>query len=264
MKLQGKTVVVTGAAGGIGLATARACLGAGARVHLTDVDPRVVAVAAELGPVARGHAHDVRDPAAWEALRAATGAVDVLVNNAGVCIGGPSDELPLEAWRQSVDVNLWGPIHGIRACLPDMLARGQGVIVNVASVAGLMAFPMMGPYCTSKFALLGLSEALAVELAGRGIQVCTVCPGAVRTQLLAKSQIALPGKAREVIDKLIERLATPPERMAADIVAAIQDGRPLLVAAGTMWPLYALHRAAPGLYGWLFRATTKLATRAGR
>jgi hypothetical protein len=264
MRIRNSISLVTGAAGGIGLATARTLLDRGARVHLADVDPAVLETARGLGPAARGHLLDVTDETAWRALaaelQAAGERLDILVNNAGVCIGGPLDELPLSAWRTSLEVNLWGPLHGIQAFLPGMLARGQGCLVNVASVAGLVAFPMMGPYCASKFALVGLSEALAIELHGRGVQVCTVCPGAVRTRLLAKSSIALPGKSKELIDRLVERLATRPEALAKDIAAAIEDGRPLLIAAGSMWPLVLLQRASPDLYAWLFRAATRLAT----
>lgn len=170
----GKVVVITGAASGIGRALARAFSEKGARLHLVDIDADgVKSVAAELQAAA--HALDCTRAKAMGSLAdeifSAEGRVDVLCNNAGVVCGGPVEEIPLKDWRWSVDVNLWGVIHGIRAFVPKMIEQGgESHIVNTASMAGLVPFPFVAPYVASKFAVAGLSEALDCELAPRGIR----------------------------------------------------------------------------------------------
>ena len=185
--------MVTGAASGIGFAIAQALAGEGVRVLMTDVDAdRVEAATAEVrahGGMVRGVDVDVRDPRALE--RAADLAVDhfgalhIAVNNAGVVNGGPIWELPLEDWRQVLDVNLWGVIHGLRAFVPRIIAAGEGHVVNIASMAALVPHAGVGPYTVSKHGVLGLSEVLKAELDATGlpIGVSVVFPGMIRTAM---------------------------------------------------------------------------------
>jgi NAD(P)-dependent dehydrogenase (short-subunit alcohol dehydrogenase family) len=163
-------------------------------VVLTDVDgPAVAAAAADLagddptGSVT-GEAVDVRDA---DAVRAAVhgvvarhGRIDLLFNNAGISMGGPTHELTQAHWDRIIDVNLRGVVHGVLAAYPQMVAQGHGHIVNTASAAGLAAPPLVVPYSTTKHAVVGLSLGLRPEAAGRGVRVSVLCPGTVETGIL--------------------------------------------------------------------------------
>jgi NAD(P)-dependent dehydrogenase (short-subunit alcohol dehydrogenase family) len=271
--LRDRVAVVTGAGSGIGQATAGALCRRGAVVHLVDIEAdRVRRACDELvgaGHRAAWHRADVTVAPDLErvarAVVEAEGRVDILHNNAGVCCGGPVASIPLADWRWSVDVNLWGVVNGLRAFLPRMLARGRGGhIVNTASMAGLVGLPFVAPYCATKFAVVGLSECLAAELAPAGIRVTVVCPGAVRTRVLQSARLQLPGRYRQRIERLLERRSASPEAVARRIVRAVERGHFLVVVAGDMAPLWWLKRLSAGLYQRLWgSATTVLLRRAG-
>jgi gluconate 5-dehydrogenase len=186
--LANRTVLVTGGARGLGRAVAEASIAAGATVCIADLADTAIA-AKEIGAV--GVDIDVADvdsvnagvAAAIEAL----GPVDVLVNNAGISgLGDPKPllETPLEEWNAILGVNLQGPYLMARACAPGMLERGDGVIVNIASVASTMILRGRGPYCVSKAALAHFTKALAAEYAGRGLRVTALGPGWMDTPFI--------------------------------------------------------------------------------
>ncbi|HUU03183.1 MAG TPA: SDR family NAD(P)-dependent oxidoreductase [Myxococcota bacterium] len=266
--LRDRVVVVTGAASGIGLATARAFARQGSRVHLVDLNADRLKDAARGITVALANAHvvDCSDGQAVAGLAdeifSAEGRVDVLHNNAGVCCGGPACSIPLDDWRLSIDVNLWGVIHGVRAFVPRMIEAGGGHVINTASMAGLIGLPFVAPYCASKFAVVGLSESLALELAAHNIQVTTVCPGAVRTNVLDGGRLELPGDWLGRIKSLVARHGADPEQVAAQIVDAVRAKRGMLTpAAGGMLPMWLLKRLSNGLYARLGRLISGLADR---
>jgi len=194
VKLQDKVAVVTGAAGGIGLAVATAFVEAGMRVVLADLDEptlraevdRLAAAGAEVA----GHVVDVTDAAAVEELAGVVverfGALHVAVNNAGIVVTARSWELALEDWRRTIDVNLWGVIHGIRAFVPRILATGErGHVVNTGSMASVAPQANLAAYTATKHAVLGISDCLREELvvAGAPVGVTVVMPGMVRTRM---------------------------------------------------------------------------------
>ena len=191
--LDGRVAVVTGAASGIGFAIAREFAREGVKVLMTDVNTDALAAAtAEVrrhGGVAEGLETDVRDPQAME--RAAARAVDrfgalhIAVNNAGIVNGGPMWDLSLEDWHQVIDVNLWGVIHGVRAFVPRIIEAGTGHVVNVASMAAMVAHAGIGPYTVAKHGVVGLSEVLKEEFAAAGlpIGVSVVFPGMFKTAM---------------------------------------------------------------------------------
>jgi NAD(P)-dependent dehydrogenase (short-subunit alcohol dehydrogenase family) len=269
--LTGLTALVTGAGSGIGRATSMMLAREGVRVHAVDIDPaRTDSVAAEIagsGHAAEGHAVDVADPVAVsglaDALHARGERIDILVNSAGILATGPVEEIALAEWQRVFGVNLFGAVHTIRAFAPRMLERGAGHIVNVASLAGLVPFPCVVPYVASKHALLGMSEAMCLELAHRGVIVTAVCPGAVRTALYTAKPMTLPGRARERIVDLIDRHAMPPSLVARDIVRAVRKRRALVVRAGLARPLWTFYRLAPGLFLWLARTWVGRALKRG-
>ena len=191
-ELAGKTAFVTGGASGIGLALGRAFAQAGMKVMLADIEAEALAAAVEslrdVGPDVRSVACDVTDPAsvqrAAQASYDAFGNVHVVCNNAGVAGGSGIDDISLATWRWVLDVNLMGVLHGIHAFLPHIRAHGEGGhIVNTASMAGLQSGLGFSPYATSKFAVVAMSEGLAMQLRPLGIGVSVLCPGFVRTRI---------------------------------------------------------------------------------
>lgn len=218
ISLRGAVVLVTGAGRGIGRATAQAMAAGGARVAVADLDRAAAdAVAAEIGSAARAYTLDVRTRASWDACVAAVvadlGPIDVLVGNAGVMPVAPFLDEPDEIGEATLDVNVWGLIHGMRAVAPAMIERGRGHIVNVASLAGKIAIPGLAVYNASKFAAVGLSSAARLEFAEHGVSVSTVLPSAVRTTLTS----GLPlGKGLPTVD---------PEDIAAAVVRTCRTRR---------------------------------------
>ena len=190
MRLSGRVAVVTGAAGGIGAATARAMAAEGARVVVADVQSGEATVEAlrSTGAEAMFISCDVSDADQVAAMVAATaehfGALDVLVNNAGIGGGtGLLHELEVAVWNRALAVNLTGPFLCTRAAMPHLLASGRGRIVNIASTYGLIGAPLAPAYCASKGGLVNLTRQLAVDYSGQGIRVNAICPGYIDTDM---------------------------------------------------------------------------------
>ncbi len=191
--MTGQVVLITGAARGIGRALAEQFGQSGARVAICDVDLQAAeATAGELctsGLQARAWPLDVRDRQAWDGtvrdIESHWGGIDVLVGNAGIMPVGPFLELSEQVDRQQIDINLHGVIHGLHATLPGMRARGRGHVVHIASLAGRIPTPYGAVYAATKFAVVGLTEALSHELHGTGIHFTTVMPGFVQTELIS-------------------------------------------------------------------------------
>lgn len=181
--LTGRTAVITGGGSGLGSAIARALHAAGADVVLVGRDEhKLAAVAAELGPRARGLSCDVSEAASVDALREALGGteVSILVNNAG--IPGPVaalTDMAVDDWDDVFDVNVRGTFLLCRALLPGMIARGDGDVINVASVSGKRPLAHRTPYCASKMAVIGLTSTLAFEVGPAGVRVNSLSPGPV-------------------------------------------------------------------------------------
>ncbi|UXA14173.1 SDR family oxidoreductase [Mycobacterium sp. SMC-8] len=191
--IRGKTIAITGAARGIGYATAETLLKRGARVVIGDRDVALqessVARLGNLGPVS-GYPLDVTDRESFSTFldKARTdggGHLDVLINNAGVMPIGPFLEQSEQAVRSSIEVNLYGVITGCQLALPDMIARGRGHIINIASLSGLIPVPGQVVYVGAKFGVVGLSAALADEVAPHGVHVSVVMPPFTKTELIS-------------------------------------------------------------------------------
>lgn len=181
---QGQRVLITAAAAGLGRAMAEAFLAQGARVHICDVAPEAVARLRAEAPAISATVADVSQPAQVDALFAevvaALGGLDVLINNAG--IAGPTaltEDVSVEAWDHTLAVNLHGQFYCARRAIPLLKQAGGGVILNLSSTAGQMGYPMRAPYAASKWAVIGFTKTLAMELGEFQIRVNALCPGSV-------------------------------------------------------------------------------------
>jgi NAD(P)-dependent dehydrogenase (short-subunit alcohol dehydrogenase family) len=262
--LHGRKALVTGAGSGIGRATALALGARGADLVLCDVDEAGLAdTAAALRASGRSvlsRRVDVADEAAMRAFAAEVereaGALDVLVNNAGVGLGAGFLDTSLDDWRWILGVNLWGVVHGCHFFVPPMLARGGPAhVVNVASMAAYVPSEQLAAYTTTKYAVLGLSESLRIELGRRGIGVSAICPGIINTNITKTAQLRgaaaqAPG-AREQMVAAYQRRNYGPERVASAILRAIQRNRAVAPVSPEAWVLYYAKRLAPGLVHWV-------------
>ncbi|WP_158887787.1 SDR family oxidoreductase [Amycolatopsis anabasis] len=234
IELDGAVVAVTGGGRGIGRATAEAFAARGATVALGDLDVAVAEEAAKsIGTAARAYPLDVRDRESFggfaDAVLGEFGRIDVLVNNAGVMPLGGFLEEPDALSATTLDVNVWGLIHGLRLVLPGMIARGRGHVVNIASMAGKIPIPGMAVYNASKFAAVGLTAAVRREYAGTGVSVSAVLPSAVRTGLASGVPL---GKGMPTVD---------PEDIAAAVVRSCRTRRAEIPVPGFLagWDLLA-------------------------
>ncbi|MFF1955955.1 SDR family oxidoreductase [Streptomyces sp. NPDC058220] len=256
----GQLVLVTGAASGIGRATALAFAEAGARIVAVDRDEEGAARTAELArligaPDAWGEPADVGDERAMEKLagRVATeyGIVDVLVNNAGIGVSGAFLDTTTEDWKKVLDVNLWGVIHGCRLFGKQMAERGQGGhIVNIASAAAYQPSKALPAYSTSKAAVLMLSECLRAELAGRDIGVSAICPGFVNTNITSTARFT--GVSAEEEERRRKKTARlyglrnyPPEKVAAAVLRAVVRNQAVVPVTPEARGARLLSRIAP-------------------
>ncbi|MGW2382128.1 SDR family oxidoreductase [Streptomyces sp. NPDC001658] len=257
----GQLVLVTGAGSGIGRATAFAFAEAGARVVAVDRDAEAAARTAELSrllgaPRSWAETVDVSDEQAMEKLAAKVaaeyGVVDVLVNNAGIGLGGSFFDTTPEDWKKVLDVNLWGVIHGCRLFGRQMTERGQGGhIVNTASAAAYQPSKALSAYGTSKAAVLMLSECLRAELAGQGIGVSAICPGFVNTNITSTARFAgVDAEEEKRRQKRTARLYGlrnyPPEKVADAILRAVVRNEAVVPVTPEARGARLLSRLAPG------------------
>jgi NAD(P)-dependent dehydrogenase (short-subunit alcohol dehydrogenase family) len=192
LDLLNRTAVITGGASGIGLATARELAAQGVRLLLTDVEQSALDNACEelhaIGVVADVSDYNAMQTLADTAFRE-LGHVDIVFNNAGVAVGGPIAEMTHEDWKWIIDVDLWGPIHGVEVFLPRMIEQGRGGhIAFTSSFAGLVPNVGLGPYCVAKYGVVALAEVLHKELRAHDIGVSVLCPMRVATNIGASER----------------------------------------------------------------------------
>ncbi|MFA1550666.1 SDR family NAD(P)-dependent oxidoreductase [Actinomadura chokoriensis] len=277
----GALAVVTGAGSGIGRAIALALAESGASVIAADIDlpaaERTVTRAKTVGAGGAAYQVDVADAGAMEAFAAevkdAHRVPDIVVNNAGIALAGPFLDTELDDWHRIVDVNLWGVIHGCRlfgrqmrdrvAALPNKPDKPNlgGHIVNISSASAFAPWRAMPAYCTTKAAVLMLSESLRAELAGHRIGVTAVCPGFVSTDLVkngsfVEGDTAAPGKLRQRGQQAIQLRNYPPEKVAERVVHAIVKNKPVVPVNFEGHLLHALSRVSPATLRLLARIPT--------
>jgi NAD(P)-dependent dehydrogenase (short-subunit alcohol dehydrogenase family) len=249
-------VVVTGAASGIGRATALLFARSAARLSVCDVNGEALtALQVELLAAGAAEAHTFSvDVGSREQVQrfceqvCRAGAPDVLVNNAGVGLAGGLLATSLDDWHWIVNVNLWGVVHGCHFFAPKMAARGRGQIINIASAAGFYNSEAMTAYGTTKYAVIGLSEALRAELAPLGVGVSVVCPGFIDTEIVANMRLRgdeYPESERARIQSFYRRRNYRPEQVAEAVLQATRRNPALLPVTPEAWALYLIKRAAP-------------------
>jgi len=263
--LRGSTVLVTGAGSGIGRELALLATRRGADLVICDVDePGLAEVETAVrdrggGVLARrvdvASRDQMRDFA--ETVHAEAGPVDLLINNAGVGLGAGFLDTELEDWDWVLAVNVLGVVHGCHFFVPRMVERGAGGhVVNLSSMAGFFASPSLAAYSTTKFAVLGLSEALREELRPHGIGVTAICPGMINTPITrnapARGLLADPA-ARERVVALYRRRNYGADRVARNILRAVDRDRTVAPVAAEAWIAYAIKRISPRLAGWAAR-----------
>lgn len=263
--LEGKTALVTGAGSGIGQATALAFARRGANLVICDLNKEGLdQTAGRIESMGRGvvtsQVVDVANADQMEDFASGVHerihAVDLLMNNAGVAIAGGFLDTSLEDWDWILGVNLRGVIHGCHYFVPKMVERGTGGhVINVASAAGYLATAELAAYCTTKFSVVGLSEALRDELAGHGIGVTAICPGIINTPITRAAKLvgAYDETARTEMVRSYERRGYTPERVARNILKAVEKNRAVAPVAAEAWVMYYAKRFFPGAVAWLAR-----------
>ena len=250
---EGKVAVVTGAASGIGRALALALADEGARLALSDVDTEGLARTAALARARGARVHEQRlDVADREAVVAYAetvvgvhGGVHLVINNAGIALTGDVKDLTFKDVERIIDVDFWGVAHGTMAFLPHLIASGEGTLVNVSSLFGLIAMPGQSAYNAAKFAVRGFTEALRQELliSGEPVTVTCVHPGGIKTNI-ARNATAVGGHDAAALSELFDaKLArTTPERAAQVILGAARRGKARVLIGADAKALDALQR----------------------
>ncbi|WP_027006788.1 SDR family NAD(P)-dependent oxidoreductase [Conexibacter woesei] len=261
-----KVAVVTGAGSGIGRALALGLAARGARLALSDIDEAGLGETAELAARAGATVHhqrlDVSDRDAFEAyastVAAHFGVVHQIYNNAGVARSGPVLEFSYNDYERVLNINLWGVIHGTKAFLPHLIASGDGHVVNVSSLNGLMAYPGSSAYCTSKFAVRGFTEALRIEMLQDRLPVgvTVVHPGGVKTNITNNAMASAREAGVELSAADVKRardyeqrfLRLSPDAAAKTILDGVAAGKPRVLVGNDAKAIDKLVRLLPRLY----------------
>jgi short-subunit dehydrogenase len=245
--------VLTGAASGLGRAIACELASRGARVVLADIDEVGLAETARLVEEKGGTAKTVRCDVSkiddMKRLHAEAtgflGDVDLLVNNAGVAVGGPVGDIPLEDWAWITGINQWGVVYGCHLFLPAMKKRGSGHVLNVASIAAFACGGEMGPYNVTKAAVVALSETLASELAGTGVGVTVLCPYFFTTNIARSARSSSNGVSPEVVEREMRKTAVQADEVARRALAGCARGNLYVFPHREAKAIAALKRMVP-------------------
>jgi len=270
--LSRRVVLITGGSRGLGLVLARQAAAEGARValcardaaELTRARQQLLALGAAEADVLT-LTHDITNAEEVAALmhevETRLGPVDVLINNAGIIMTGPLENMDSRDFQESMDTHFWAPFNLMQAVLPAMRRRGEGRIVNISSLGGKVAIPHMAPYSASKFALVGLSEGFRAELKQHGIRVTTVCPGLLRTGSAGHAEVKGQHKKEFAWFSIADALpgfSMDAEQAARQIWNATRRGDGEIILSLPAKLLSAMHGLLPGtttdLLGWMNRA----------
>ena len=259
-----KITIITGAASGIGYALSRELARRGAVVVMADknADLLFASVASIIGDGFRVVAAqlDVTDHAAVKKLVddtvATHGRLDYLFNNAGIVIVGEARDFSMDDWHTVINTNLYGVVNGVAAAYPLMVKQGFGHIVNTASLAGLAPLTGQIPYTTSKYAVVGLSNALRIEGADLGVKVSVVCPGLIDTPIL-KTVRVINMDREKFFSMMPGRMA--PDKCAGEILRGVEKNKAIILVTGLVKSSWLIQRFSPGLMRWIWRGVMRKA-----
>lgn len=265
----GKIAVITGAGSGIGRALAEELARRGAHVVISDINAgRIETVADGIARAGGRVTASVLDVADYEAVRgmidgtvSAHGGVDYLFNNAGIAVAGPAKDFTIEDWRRVIDTNLYGVVYGTAVAYPLMVRRGNGHIINTASIEGLTPFPATVGYAASKYGVVGLSHSLRIEGASHGVRVSVVCPGYVRTSIFIDSKLV--NMKKQDIKGLLDRLGVTPEECAKIILRGVERNQATIVVTFFAKLLWYMNRFTPGALSWLMKRSYRKGRESG-
>lgn len=257
MNYQNKVAIITGGASGIGKAFAQHLAARGARVHICDIQAdSVKTVAAEIGPNVSAHVVDVGNAEdvfhTVQSIYATEGKIDFYYNNAGIGIGGESQEVTDLEWKAIVNINILGVVNGIQAVYPLMIEQGFGHIINTASLAGLAPAALMTPYSMTKHAVVGLSKSLRLEAVKYGVKVSVLCPAAIETPILDNANPLNLDKLRwnPNIRRYLEKLAGKPypvDLFVEKALRAIENNRNVIMLPRRAQMFYMIGALFPAL-----------------
>ncbi len=257
-KFKDSVAIVTGGASGIGRALGQELARRGALVIMVDIQTELLEEAVlsitQAGHKAEGVDLDVTDFQAVKGLventAARHGRLDYIFNNAGIGVGGEVRDVSIDDWRDVLDVNLFGVVHGVAAAYPLMVEQGHGHIINTASIEGLIPFPGTVSYVTSKYGVVGLSNALRVEGADLGVNVSVVCPGYIKTAIFHTSKLIKIDREK-MLKSLPHRFGITPEECASVILRGVERNKAIILVTGLAKILWWLHRIHPGWILWM-------------
>jgi NAD(P)-dependent dehydrogenase (short-subunit alcohol dehydrogenase family) len=268
MEIKGSKVLVTGAASGMGRATAIVMGKMGARLFLTDINQAGLedtckTISSKGGEVCKYKAFDISKyeevKAFAEDIHKEFGPLNILVNVAGIAIFGQIEDMLHEHWKKVIDINLWGPIHGIECFVPEMIRAGKGGhIVTVSSTSGIIGLPWHAAYVTTKHGLVGLSEVMRYDLRKHNIGVSVICPGAVQTNMVNTVQIL--NTSRQAFEKnksKWDKVAISSEKAAELIIKSITKKKFLVITSADIKILFFLKRYMFPLYNVAMRLLCK-------
>lgn len=271
MELRGRRICVTGAASGIGRATAIRMAREGGRMFLTDINAAGLDETCRMieragGEVCLSRAFDIGDYAHVQAfaddVHGRYGPLDILVNVAGIALFSQIEYMRHADWEKIIRVNLWGTIHGIECFVPEMIRAGKpGHVVSVSSTAGIIGLPWHAAYAATKHALVGISEVLNYDLRKHRIGVSVVCPGAVDTGLVNTADIRASQAATQKGRNLFRKVAIAPEKVADLICGAIEHDRFLVITSADIKLLFFLKRHLFFVYNIIMRLMSRLMDR---
>jgi len=271
MKIEkGMKVLVTGAGSGIGRSVSVALARRGANLFLTDINAAGLAETAELVKKAGGMVGKIQalDVSKFEQVKSfaediskESGAMDILMNVAGVALFALIEDMSHADWEKVINVNLWGPIHVLESFAPEMIKAKKGHILNVASIAGLVGGPWHAAYSTSKSGLVGLSEVLRYDLMQHNIGVTVICPGAVETPLKQSTRILGVDMESEEVKELKEKFserAVSPERVVELMLDAVEKNKFIVLTSFDVKLLYFLKYHFFPLYHYVVKRISRM------
>jgi NAD(P)-dependent dehydrogenase (short-subunit alcohol dehydrogenase family) len=265
-----KVAIITGAGSGIGRGLAEELARRSAHVVISDIDAeRIQKVADGIAQSGGKVTASTLEVSRYEAVKkmiddtvAAQGRIDYIFNNAGIAVGGPAKDFSIDDWRRVIDINLYGVVHGASVAFPIMVKQGFGHIINTASIEGLVPLPATASYVTSKYGVVGLSNALRIEGADHGVRVSAVCPGYIKTAIFTDSKVINVDREKSLA-QMPAWAGITPEECARVILRGVERNKAFIVVTLFAKIIWRMHRMFPNYVIWLMKLNYRNARKRG-